>query len=70
MKKAFVAFAALALLLACTPEEKGGENQSGNGEDGKIVHVTGISLDRSSVAIKEGEFITLVATVTPDNADD
>lgn len=69
MKKCLFALAALSLLMACTPEENGPDNnQSGNGGD-KIVHVTGISLDRNSATIKEGEYITLVATVTPANAD-
>jgi len=69
MKKHLFALAALSLLMACTPEENGADNnQSGNGVD-KIVHVTGISLDRNSATIKEGEYITLVATVTPSNAD-
>lgn len=69
MKKCLFALAALSLLMACTPEEYGADtNQSGNGGD-KTVHVTGISLDRNSAAIKEGEHITLVATVTPSNAD-
>ena len=73
MKKHLFALAALSLLFACTPEENGsGDNQPegpGNGEDNKIVHVTGISLDRNSATIKEGESIVLAATVTPDNAD-
>ena len=60
MKKCLFALAVLSLLFACTPEENGGD---------KIVHVTGISLDRNSATIKEGEYITLVATVTPSNAD-
>ena len=69
MKKYLFALAALSLLMACTPEDNGADNnQSGNGGD-KIVHVTGISLDRNSATIKEGEYITLVATVTPSNAD-
>ena len=69
MRKYLFALAALSLLMACTPEENGADNnQSGNGGD-KIVHVTGISLDRNSATIKEGEYITLVATVTPSNAD-
>ena len=69
MKKCLFALAALSLLMACTPEENGADNnQSGNGGD-KTVHVTGISLDRNSATIKEGEYITLVATVTPSNAD-
>lgn len=69
MRKYLPVLTALALLFACTPEENGADNnQSGNGGD-KTVHVTGISLDRNSATIKEGEHITLVATVTPSNAD-
>ena len=72
MREYLSALAALVLLFACTPEENGsGDNQpvgGGNGGD-KIVHVTGISLDSNSATIKEGESIVLVATVTPDNAD-
>ena len=69
MRKYLLVLTALALLFACTPEENGADNnQSGNGGD-KTVHVTGISLDCNSATIKEGEYITLVATVTPSNAD-
>ena len=52
--------------MACTPE---GNNtgDSDNGKDG-AVHVTGISLDRPTASIKEGESFTLVVTVKPDNA--
>ena len=32
--------------------------------------VSGINLDRSGVALTEGEFVTLTATVNPDDADD
>ena len=59
-------FAAFALLMACSPEEN---NPGGNDNpDDKTVHVTGISLDRTTASIKEGEYFTLVATVTPENA--
>lgn len=65
MKRFVLMFAALGLLFACTPEENNtGDN---NGNDG-TVHVTGISLDRPTANIKEGEYFTLVATVTPENA--
>ena len=60
----------VGLLLACTLEENntsGTEVKPGNGKD-NTVRVTGISLDRSSMAIKEGESFILVATVTPENA--
>ena len=60
---------AVAALFACTPEENNptGTDEPGGGKDG-TVHVTGISLDHPSATIKEGETVTLVATVTPDNA--
>ena len=70
MKRFFaLSFAAIALLFACGPEEN---NPAGTDEPGgkdNTVHVTGISLDHPSATIKEGETITLVATVTPANAD-
>lgn len=70
MRKYLPVLTALALLFACTPEENNpsGTDEPEGGND-KIVHVTGISLDRNSATIKEGEYITLVATVTPSNAD-
>ena len=65
MKKFLVALAALVLAFACTPEDNNTDNTDGNG----TVHVTGLSLDRDSATIKEGESITLVATIRPANAD-
>ena len=65
MKEYLSALAVLALLFigdSCNPEN----SDSGPEE---IVHVTGVSLDRSNVTIKEGESVTLVATVKPDNAE-
>lgn len=58
----------VSVLLSCTAEENNGSNGYGNPVD-KTVHVTGISLNRTSATIKEGEFFTLIPTVTPDNAD-
>lgn len=66
MNRVLVPLAALGLLFACTPEENNTGNDNGN--DG-IVHVTGITLDRPTANIKEGGSFTLVATVTPENAD-
>lgn len=66
MKRFLFLFAALGMLLACTPEENNSGDNNGNG--GKV-HVTGISLDRTIVTIKEGEYFTLIPTITPDNAD-
>ena len=70
MKKALFILASLLLMFACTPEV---DNPSGTEEpvsdNDKTVHVTDISLDRLTATIKEGEQITLIATVTPDNAN-
>ena len=63
-----VLFMVAVALLSCTAEVNNGSNGNGNPVD-KTVHVTGISLDRTTVTIKEGEFFTLVPTVSPDNAD-
>ena len=54
MKRILSAVATIILLFACTPE---------------TVHVTGLSLDKTSITIKEGEQFTLVPTVIPENAD-
>lgn len=69
MKKYLSVFAALALLFACTEEtvDPNGGKEIPGGD--KTVHVTGVSIDRTSVTVKEGESVTLVATVKPDNAD-
>lgn len=66
MKRFLILLVAFGILLACTPEEN---NSNGNDNPvDKTVHVTGISLDRPTASIKEDEYFTLVATVTPDNA--
>lgn len=36
----------------------------------KVVHVSGIALNKTTLSMKKGEEFTLVPTVTPDNADD
>ena len=51
-------------ILSCVPEQA---TQEDTGE--KTVHVTGISLDKTSVTIKEGESFLLEASVTPNNAE-
>ena len=70
MKQFFIALAALSLLFACTPEanKPSGADEPEGGKD-KTVHVTGIQLNPTSTTIKEGESVTLDATVTPSNAD-
>ncbi|MDE7257290.1 MAG: Ig-like domain-containing protein, partial [Clostridia bacterium] len=39
-------------------------------EHGETVRVTGVELDKEAVELNEGDTVTLVATVNPDNADD
>ena len=70
MKNSLFTLMAFALLFACTPEQTNpsGTEDSEGGKD-KTVHVTDIHLDRLSATIKEGERIMLIATVTPENAD-
>jgi len=69
MRKVSGVFAAIVVLIfACTPEE----NNSGKTDDGrdKTVHVTGISLDKTSLDLVIGETYTFVAAISPDNASD
>ena len=72
-------FAAAALLLfSCTPGEivtPGGNTPGGNTPGGDspndkpaTVQVTGITLDKTTLTLVEGESVTLVSTVKPDNA--
>lgn len=67
MRECFRFFAAFSLLLACTPQETKTDNQSGEAD--KTVHVTGITLDQTTATVKDGESIMLVATITPENAN-
>ena len=71
MKKLII-FAAAALLFSCTPVEinPGGNTPGGDTPEDKpaTVQVTGITLDKTEVSIKEGESVTLTPTVKPDNA--
>ena len=69
MKKIF-AFALVALALSAVsckkekqPEQPGGEEQPG------VVAVTGVTLDKTTLTLLEGETWDLVATVEPDNAE-
>ena len=72
MKKLILFAAAAMLLFSCTPVEinPGGNTPSGDTPEDKpaTVQVTGITLDKTEVFIKEGESVTLVPTVKPDNA--
>lgn len=58
MKNLLFALSILALLFSCTEEPVG--------PDGRV---TGITLDRSTITIREGESAILVATVKPEDAD-
>ena len=58
MKNLLFALSILALLFSCTEEPVG--------PDGRV---TGITLDRSTITIREGESAILVATVKPEDAE-
>ena len=81
-KKIFILLSALALSLAAC--NTGGNNKSGqsgqsdtpsvqpsdnpSSDQGGEVAVTGVSLDKTELALEVGKSDTLKATVTPDNA--
>lgn len=67
--KRHISFALATLLFACTPIENNQIGTEPGGGKDNTVHVTGISIDHSSATIKEGETLTLVANVTPANAE-
>ena len=66
MKKLYFFAVAALLLFSCTPIVTPGDNNS-NDKPG-TVQVTEITLDKADVSLKEGESVTLIATVKPDNA--
>ena len=72
MKKLMLFAAAVLLLFSCTPVEinPGGNTPGGDTPEDKpaTVQVTGITLDKTSLTLKEGESVTLTPTVKPDNA--
>ena len=74
MKKWFAAFVgfvlALALGITAVACETDTGNEGGDGDDTTDVAVTGVSLDKTSLELLEGETAVLTATVTPDNATD
>ena len=67
--KRLISFALATLLFACTPMENNQIGTEPGGAKDNTVHVTGISIDHSSATIKEGETLTLVANITPANAE-
>jgi len=46
----------------------GGGGETGGGEDGEPVSVTGVTLDHTNLTMTIGDTATLIATVTPANA--
>lgn len=67
--KLVAAFIFVAVFYAaCTPEKNKIDETEQGGKD-IIIHVTGISLNKTSATIIENESIVLEATVTPDNAN-
>ena len=66
MKKLAYILSSAILLFSCTGEI----NPGGNTPEDKPAtdSETGISLDKAKCSIKEGESVTLIVTLTPDNA--
>ena len=61
-QKVLFVFAAIGVLSACTKEDKPADSGS------KTVRVTGVTLNQPSATLTEGETLTLVATVAPQDA--
>lgn len=72
MNKTTFFIAAALLLFSCTGEiiNPGGNTPGGDVPEDKpvTVSVTGITLDKTTLTLTEGETATLIATVTPSNA--
>ena len=71
MKIYYFVIAAISLFIACTPEETNSSetDEPGIGLDDKV-HVTGVSLDKQSLSLKQGESTQLIASVIPANSVD
>ena len=54
----------LGLIMACDKEDNAGLEL---GEE-KVIHVTGVTLNQKQVTMKEGESVTLIPTIYPENA--
>ncbi|MBQ9475369.1 MAG: Ig-like domain-containing protein [Bacteroidales bacterium] len=67
MKKLMLFAAAALLLFSCTPGEIVTPGDNNSNDKPATVQVTGITLDKTSLTIKEGESVTLTPTVKPDN---
>lgn len=70
MKKYFAALVSFALSFACTPEQNNpSKTDVPEGDEGKTVRVSSISLSPTAITLIEGESATITATVTPNNAE-
>ena len=67
-----VAVLSSAIIISCGPEEQPGGNNGGGNDDvpatPSTISVTGVSLNKNSLNLEEGESESLVATVAPSNA--
>ena len=66
MKRIFSALVLIGFIIACTPEESITSDNDNTNDN--IIHVSAISLDKTSATIKEGESFTLIPMITPENA--
>ena len=69
MKKYFSAFAALALLFACTPENTPGSDNNNNGghTQPSVVELSGIALTQHEITLEKGGNTVLEVKFTPEN---
>ncbi len=68
MKKYFLlsAFCAAAMMVACNKPEPDGPDPTPTPE---VVNVLSVKLEPATITLEEGETVTLVATIIPENAD-
>ena len=70
-KKTLALALALTMVLSLCPLTAAAEGETGTGSsEPTTVPATGIELDQTSLTLTVGQKVTLVATVTPDNATD
>ena len=70
-KKTLALALALTMVLSLCPLTAAAEGETGTGSsEPTTVPATGIELDQTSLILTVGQKVTLVATVTPDNATD
>jgi uncharacterized protein YjdB len=54
---------------SCTVTVTEKEEEGGGGEDPGVIHVTGVTLNKTTLALRTGDMETLQAVVAPANAD-